>query len=449
MDQRLFMLRILLVGGLLAMPGGLIDPAWANDLPTEQYAIGTSYQRLEAAVLRLSDSLAETDPSRSSQLRDVVRAARNQRIADRFAEVVSQLEQQRLSAAARGQSGLVDQLDDLLGLLSADPRAALLEKRKEWARELAAEIEAAERQQRSLREGSGSEADSTRRAKEQRELADQVERLAQQAEQDPLRQPGDENRSAAAPLQQAAKRMQAAEQKMAGSEQDDADADQSAAIEQLQEARRKLEELLRQIREEEQQQRLASLGERLREMVRRQSSIGEDTTQLYSESSALTRVVRGTYADLAVRERGVVEIAKAGLRLIEAEDSSVAFAFAMQEVTLLLNRTADRLEGFDLGDDVLAWQQEALGLLSDMVEAVDRELADRRASEQSGGSTSESAGDRRLTGLISDLKMLRRLQEGVQRRTRVAEPDEAQQLAERQQRITEATQAVIRRMPSR
>ena len=433
--------------------------ARAVDLAAEQQSIGAAYTRLESALTRVCDELATRDPQRADQLRSVVRGARSASIAGRFGQVTGDLERARLAAAKRGQETLTRDLHTLLERLSEEPRAALLSRRAEWADKLLAEVRAIERAQRELRsateaadapaESAADEAraDASATAESQQRLADRTARAANAAADDPMGSAPGEKSSAAEPLRDAVDRMRSAAEKAEGNSPESAERSQTDALEALAEARRRLDEVLRQVREEEQQRRLVSLAERFRQMLEQQRPLNDSTVLLADESGAIDRVRRARFSDLATRQSGVVESLDAALRLVEAADRSVAFAFALDEARRLLHAAARGLADFEADHAILVKQQDATRMLADLSDAVEQEVVERRADSSGDGSTASQQADPELSTRIADLKVLRRLQQQLLERSESVTGDEARRLRRRQARVADATRDLVERAP--
>lgn len=126
-------------------------PAPGDELSVAQARLADRFKRLEEVVGRLAELSASTDPRRAKLLRDAVAQSREQDINVRFESIVKLLEDERLSAAAKNQTELQQELDELLSLLLKADRDKELSSQRERVRRYLKELQGLIRLQRGIR----------------------------------------------------------------------------------------------------------------------------------------------------------------------------------------------------------------------------------------------------------------------------------------------------------
>lgn len=126
-------------------------PAASDELSVAQARLADRFKRLEEVVGRLAELSASTDPRRAKLLRDAVAQSREQDINVRFESIVKLLEDERLSAAAKNQTELQQELDELLSLLLKADRDKELSSQRERVRRYLKELQGLIRLQRGIR----------------------------------------------------------------------------------------------------------------------------------------------------------------------------------------------------------------------------------------------------------------------------------------------------------
>ncbi|QDT17310.1 hypothetical protein [Alienimonas californiensis] len=258
-------------------------------------------------------------------------------------------------------------------------------------------------------------------------------------------------------LEQAKKAMEDALKELEQAEREGAQEKQAEAIKKLAEAKEKLEEILRQLREEEAELVLRALEVRFQKMLTMQQAVLTDTVSLASVGEITDRE-RAKARDLARREREIgLEGAKA-LLLLREDGSSVAFPEALEQIAADVDFAAGLLSQEPPRTDELTQQVERdiIESLEELIDALQQELEKLQQEKQEGQSQQGEPmqpGEEALVDKISELKMLRTLQKGVNRRTRLlglevpAPGDPAdvdvvarlRELSKRQSRIESAT----------
>lgn len=248
--------------------------------------------------------------------------------------------------------------------------------------------------------------------------------------------------------------MQKAIEELKQQKREGASDEQDAALAHLEEMKAKLEEILRQLREEEREMLLTQLEARFQEMLRIQLQINTETERLDKVAAAdreSRHAARAT--DLARSQRDNALEADRALLLLKEEGSSVAFPEAVEQMRDSMNNVAGRLDRTDTGETTRLIEQIIVETLDEMILALQRELEKIKQQEQQPQQQQQQQPqDKALVDAIAELKMIRSLQNQVNRLTKqVGLEIEGEQAADvenrnllldlsrRQQRIQEAT----------
>jgi len=123
---------------------------------------------------------------------------------------------------------------------------------------------------------------------------------------------------------------------------------------------------------------------------------------------------------LSDKEDEIVKEASMALRLIEAEGSAVAFAEVFEQVRNDMVNVAGRLRKTDTGVVTVQIENDIIGTLQEMVEALKKAIKEAKTppkppSPSKGG----KPPPQRLIDEIAELKMIRSMQEKVNKRTKL------------------------------
>lgn len=252
-------------------------------------------------------------------------------------------------------------------------------------------------------------------------------------------------------LEEARREMEQAIEELKKKSNDNASKEQDQAIAKLEQMKAKLEEILRQLRQEEKDLYLAMLEARLQKMLRAQLKINAETTRL----DKVEKASRGSQTTALSRDESAngVEADKM-LNLLKEEGSSVAFPEAVEQMRDNMRVVTGRLERSDTGETTQLIEQMIVEGLEEMLLAVQKEMEKGRQQkgqpQKGGGGGGEQS--RELVEKLQELKMIRSLQNQVNRLTRqigiqvdgeqATDPETiklTEDLARRQRRIQEAT----------
>ena len=237
----------------------------------------------------------------------------------------------------------------------------------------------------------------------------------------PGEQPQGEQTPGKQELEEAKQAMEDALKELEEAEREGAREKQAEAIQKLAEAKEKLEEILRQLREEEAELVLRALEVRFQKMLAMQQAVLTDTLSL-AATPELTDRKRAKARELSRSEQAIgLEGAKA-LRLLREDGSSVAFPEALEQinadVAFVAHLLGEKVRFDDLTQQV---QRDVIESLEELIDALQQELErlQQKKEGEQGQPQQGQPGEQGLVDTISELKMLRTLQKGVNRRTRL------------------------------
>jgi hypothetical protein len=230
---------------------------------------------------------------------------------------------------------------------------------------------------------------------------------------------------------------------------------QGDAIDKMEAAKKKLERLLQQLREEEIERVLAALQARCEKMLMMQQQVlagTQDTEKIIQRNSDKkpTRENKLEALKLADKEKEIVQEANKCIDILEAEGSAVAFPEVFQQIRQDMIQVQKRLEITDVADLTQGIERDIIDTLKEMIEALKKARQENSDPSKSKAGPPGKAGDQKLLELIQELKMVRSLQQKVNKRTtengkrypgeQANDPEvirELRQLSERQMRIQE------------
>jgi len=255
-------------------------------------------------------------------------------------------------------------------------------------------------------------------------------------------------------LKKAQQRMQQALERLEEAKNEKAVEKQEAALRELEQAKAELERILRQLREEELERMLVLLEARFRKMLDAQVVVYEQTKKLDGSQSSVPRhEIEIASGRLDRQERQIVKEADRALVLLREDGTTVAFPEAVEQARDDMREVAKRLREVKIGVLTQGLEEDIITALEETLAALQQALKEVREkkSQPSSGSPG-SPGEQPLVDQLAELRMIRALQNRVNRRTKrygeilgdqpaiEAELLEAlDELAERQERIFQAT----------
>ena len=223
-------------------------------------------------------------------------------------------------------------------------------------------------------------------------------------------------------IEKAQRKMRAASKKLEEAQRAGAVERQESALRELEQAKAELERILRQLREEELERTLVMLEARFRKMLEMQVKVHEETVRLASRKTAVPGASTGVHeveiagGRLSRKERQIVLEADRALILLREDGSSVAFPETLDQAREDMRTVADRLGEIRLGtltqgleEDIIAALEESLAALRQAL----KEIRDSQGKPQPGSGSEEQS----LVDQLAELRMIRSLQQRVNRRT--------------------------------
>ena len=214
-------------------------------------------------------------------------------------------------------------------------------------------------------------------------------------------------------LEQAEQKMRDAQKKLAEAKRKESAEEQRQAKEELEKAKAELEQILRQLREEEVQRTLAALEARFRKMLEMQLKVYERTRQLdqVADSNRGDQFVVES-GRLGFDEQKIAVEARKALALLQEEGSSIAFPATVEQMEEDMQDVANRLAETKIDDITIGLEEDIIASLEEMIAALEKAQQDAEKKKQQ-----QQQQEQPLVDKIAELKMIKSLQERVNKRT--------------------------------
>lgn len=224
-------------------------------------------------------------------------------------------------------------------------------------------------------------------------------------------------------VQQAVPNQQGAQEDIQNQKRADASKKQDEAIESLAKALKELEKRLKQLREKELAKLLANLEERVGRMLRMQIEVKAATESidrgiLKNNNQKTTADIQKSQAE-ADKELAIIAEAEKTLKLMEGEGSAVVFAGVLREVKGDMVAVQRRLNEGRVEKQTQDIEQDIIDQLTMMKEALKKAKQELEDSKNKPGDPKEGGGqqNKKLIDLLNELKLIKSLQEQVNKRT--------------------------------
>lgn len=278
----------------------------------------------------------------------------------------------------------------------------------------------------------------------------------EQKQQPPQQTPGRQQ------LEEARQAMQEAIDQLKKQQRDGALKEQDDAISKLQEAQEKLEETLKQLREEEKEMVLAALEARFQRMLSLQTQIYEETVAIGSTprkdwlNTAITRC-----RELGQEQSDLTRECSLTVGLLREDGTSVSILIAVEDIETDMKTVSGRLQQTKAFELTQSMQTDVIEALRELIETAQKEMEEMKQEErQQQQQQSRPQQKSPLVELMAEIKVLRSLQLRVNRRTATVnrlqqqgDPNDQaellnqiQELAVRQNRLTESAGELARQM---
>jgi hypothetical protein len=232
-------------------------------------------------------------------------------------------------------------------------------------------------------------------------------------------------------VEQAVPPQKGAEEDIRGDKPMEASKKQDEAIKKLEQALQELEKRLKQLREKELAKLLANLEERVGRMLRMQIEVYEATkgihaTVVKNNNQKSNAEIQKSQAE-ADKERAIITEADRALKLMEGEGTAVVFAGVLAEVKndmIAVQRRLDesRVEGRNKANEAEGTQLieeqiiEQLTMMKEALKKAKQELENNQGKPPQDGNSGKPP-NQKLLDLINELKLIKSLQEQVNKRT--------------------------------
>ncbi len=351
-------------------------------------------------------------------------------------------------------SGAAGEMDEAAEKLSGQDKAGAAGHQQEAIEKLKAERERLEDLHRRMEE------DLARKLAEQKPPQDDLHRRAEDMAGDMEGEGGD--MPGRKQMQGAAGSMGKASKQLSKSDAGGANAEQNDALERLREAREALDETIARELEMAQAEQLAKIDEMLVLILGKQQKISQATiaTNARRGEDGFDRVDQVNLGELAEGEGKLAGEIRRISEMLSKEGTTVVFPAILEEVEADLATVKERLSSRKAGALTQEMQAGIEESLQRMIDAMRKELAERRKSGGGGSCPGGGGGGKQpLVPPVAELKLLLELQLQVNRRTAVvarqveggglpaAEAEDTHRnLAERQGKVEDMTRKVAERM---
>ena len=387
----------------------------------EQFEIARRLDRIQQGMQAAVGRLEPTDPLAAETLSDALWRAAELAVGGTMRTAAGQIEQNRMGQAIRGQKQAVENLREILDILSnrREHELARLVRKLRQAEADLADLARRQEQIKNQLEQAADEPDEQGRRRQLERLHRQQEQLREETERIERRLERLLAEATAKTLGQAAEKMQAAGECAAGGEGSGACRQAGEARKKLEEARRQLAQKRRQAELELAAEMLARIEDKLQGLRRRQQSAADETVRLEDLSATQGRLTDAQLASLGQLARGQRLLRDETAGLFDELVGAAVFRLALSDVGDQMGRAAALLDRRQTGPPTQTAQQVALARLDQLLEAVRPDEPEQKPGESGAGQGGQpSASPGKALQAVAELKLLKLLQEEVNLRTR-------------------------------
>jgi hypothetical protein len=223
-------------------------------------------------------------------------------------------------------------------------------------------------------------------------------------------------------VEQAVPPQKGAQEDIDQNKRNDASKKQDQAIQALERAIKELEKRLKQLREKELAKLLANLEERVGRMLRMQIEVKAQTVNI--DNAIKKNKGQKSQAEIqksqveAEKEMAIIAEADKALKLMEGEGSAVVFAGVLREVKGDMESVQRRLNEGRVEEQTQIIEQDIIDQLTMMKEALKKAKQDLENQQNKPPSDSPPGKpNQKLIDLLNELKLVKSLQEQVNKRT--------------------------------
>ncbi|MCR9198714.1 MAG: hypothetical protein NXI04_08730 [Planctomycetaceae bacterium] len=246
-------------------------------------------------------------------------------------------------------------------------------------------------------------------------------------------------------------------------EREAAVAKQDEAISELQKAAAELETMLQQLREEEKEMVLATLEARFQRLLSLQTRIYEGTVDLAAtpREKWLDNAV-SECRELSQEQLDATQECSFTTSLLREDGTSVSILVAVEDIETDMGAIAERLQQTKVGPLTQSMETDVIEALKELIEATQREMAEMKEQQNQSPPPQQDPNAQKppLVQFMEEIKVLRSLQQRVNRRTRQVNglldevtPDDVEdlkaqldELARRQERLRQSALKLAEQM---
>ncbi|MBN2023052.1 MAG: hypothetical protein JW809_09690 [Pirellulales bacterium] len=414
-------------------------------LAQDQLELARRLERILYEMDLTAGHLADRDPLAAQTLTDALDRARRQGTVATMRTAGDETEKNRIAQASDHQQQAIGDLEDLLNVLANRPENELARLGKKLD-EAQADLAELAQQQESLRariEPVAAQADAARRREQLTELAARQDALRAEAERMTRRLAQLLADEAARQTQTATRKMGQAGQSARADDAARAAAGAAEAKSALDAAGKALAQRRQEVEAELAMRQLAKLEESIKALRGRQLAAVEEAQRLAGLRAVQGRLTEGQTTSLHELARAQSLLGEDTARLAQEVDEAGVFRWTMDEAAEAMSRAAGWLGRRETGQPAQAAQHDALARLDLAIEALKPEPPEANpSSSAAGGSPGKGPSPPSAQGIppVAQLKLLRLLQQGLNRRTQAWQrayggnpnpPDDARRLFER------------------
>ncbi|PHS11634.1 MAG: hypothetical protein COA78_09355 [Blastopirellula sp.] len=403
-----------------------------KQLSEAQAELSRRLDRVQSRMREMKEDLGEDEPLAAETLGDAINENRKSATSQQMREASKAIKQNQLGQSAQAQQQVAKALQEVLDVLDnkKENRLKQLSKKLEEAKN---ELDELVQKQKGLNEKTKQAsqiADEMERGRELKKLAEQQKQLQEETERLSRKLERLQANKAAESLQRGAQQLQDASN---NAEQDDAQQsleDQAQAEQDLEQAQQELAQQQKKVEADLAQEQMARLKQSIEAMVIQQRQITEKLSRL---SEALIQD-----EPLTLTQLDVVEMISIQQQTLEQETREFAETISKAEVFFLsLVTSADLMReisrNLDIGlldEETLAFSQEALERLEQLLAALEEdkdeekqsEAPDEQQPEEGQGEEQQNQQQQNQDGIgqMAQLKLLKSMQQSVNRQTAAA-----------------------------
>jgi hypothetical protein len=409
----------------LGKPPEQLTPEQRADLANlgeRQNELGRNVEDLRAKMDQMARRMEIEDPLAAAALKEAADRLRDQNTAARMAEAAEQLRRNQMGAARQGQDQAKADLENLVDQLKNRRERELSRLVKELKNAEAELDRLRQRQGENLRrtQEAANLADPEKRAQELQRLSKEQQRIQEDLKKQLQKLSKLRAENAARSGARASQNMDQARQDFDQGDAEAAQQNQEDALNNLEQAREEVEQARREAEEQLAAEQLGRIGDQLRALIERQEKMIAETLdydRLKTEKEG--KLTRGQ--TIEIRNLGNIQdgIQADTLDLAERLDGAPVVALVLRRAGENMSEAAQRLKSTDVGAETQDLERQALKRFEQLRDAIRNDQANngqQQGGGEGGGGGGGGGGGEGLPS-IAQLKLLKLLQEDLNRRT--------------------------------